>query len=201
MTRQTDFSAGNVKRNIPSAAGPMIVLYLGKCQKEGHSEKEKRKTVQKYAWEIFAAGLSQLFGLDARKEEILRSAEGKPYLKNHPEICFNLSHSGTWAACAFSASPVGVDVQEIRGGNYLRMAERFLNEEEMLRIRNAEDPLVVFFQIWTEEESRAKGKGNGLSRNLGKPSEGWIQSFVPEEGYVGSVWSGTEASVEIHRLS
>lgn len=43
--------------------------------------------------------------------EIAIAQGGKPYLAKEPDIHFNLSHSGEWAVCAISSSPVGVDIQ------------------------------------------------------------------------------------------
>lgn len=42
-----------------------------------------------------------------RKDNDRTDAHGKPYLPGHPQICFNISHSGEYAACAFASIPIG----------------------------------------------------------------------------------------------
>ena len=42
------------------------------------------------------------------------SPEGKPFIVDHPNIHFNLSHSGDVAICAVSNQPVGIDIETPR---------------------------------------------------------------------------------------
>ena len=52
-------------------------------------------------------GLTELPSIDTGKK-------GKPFFPDHPDVHFNLSHCKTAVACALDASPLGVDVQEVR---------------------------------------------------------------------------------------
>ena len=61
-------------------------------------------------------GMQEQYGLDGEKITIERNAHGKPYLPGHPQICFNISHSGEYAACAFASIPIGMDLQQHRRG-------------------------------------------------------------------------------------
>ena len=58
--------------------------------------------------------------------EIAIAQGGKPYLAKEPDIHFNLSHSGEWAVCAISSSPVGVDIQHCDEGRR-DVASRFFH--------------------------------------------------------------------------
>jgi 4'-phosphopantetheinyl transferase EntD len=42
-----------------------------------------------------------------------QAAYGKPFLINHPELCFSLSHSGDFALVALARREVGVDVERL----------------------------------------------------------------------------------------
>lgn len=87
--------------------------------------------------------------------------EGKPYLADSLDFHFNLSHSGRWVVLAYGASPLGVDVQEIRPvGN---VARRFFTADE--RDYVSEDPQ-RFFRVWTGKESYLKYLGLGLKKPL-----------------------------------
>ena len=50
------------------------------------------------------------FGLREQTEAFGTVENGKPCLLCHPEIQFNLSHSGSMVMAAFSSCPVGCDV-------------------------------------------------------------------------------------------
>ena len=38
---------------------------------------------------------------------------GKPYLSEHPDFYFNISHSGEYVLCAIDNNPIGVDIEEV----------------------------------------------------------------------------------------
>lgn len=91
---------------------------------------------------------------------LAKTVLGKPYLKDWPDVQFNLSHSGAYGVCAISNAPVGVDVEMIRP---LRqdVAKRFFTKTEQgyLSARPAEE----FFRLWTRKESFTKAIGKGLT--------------------------------------
>jgi 4'-phosphopantetheinyl transferase len=91
----------------------------------------------------------------------------KPFFEVHPELHYNLSHSGDWVVAAFSDSPVGIDIERIKEIN-LTIAERFFAPEELdyLMSLHEKQRKVVFFNIWTLKESYLKALGTGLTRSL-----------------------------------
>lgn len=92
---------------------------------------------------------------------------GKPYLASHPELHFNLSHSGRWCVCAVSTVPVGIDVELVRPMD-LGWTDKFLSVEERedLRSKGEADRLRRFYELWTRKESYAKAVGRGLTQEL-----------------------------------
>ena len=79
------------------------VVYLKKITQPEDEKKELERELSQCGWELFRMGMQEQYGLDGEKITIERNAHGKPYLPGHPQICFNISHSGEYAACAFAS--------------------------------------------------------------------------------------------------
>ena len=89
---------------------------------------------------------------------------GKPFLKDYPDIHFNISHCKKGIACAVDSQPVGIDIEQIQFKDNL--AAYTLNDKELYKVRNAENPAVAFTTFWTMKESYMKLTGTGLVSNL-----------------------------------
>ncbi len=111
--------------------------------------------------------------------EYAYGSQGKPYLKDYPDIYFSLSHSGNMAVLALSDGEVGIDVQENRGYSE-RLAKRFYHEYEMKMLEKQDSVSEcekLFYQIWTGKEAYIKYTGKGIGQDL--------RSFyvdIPNEG-------------------
>lgn len=94
-------------------------------------------------------------------------AEGKPRLAGAGAVCFNLSHSGIYAAAAVSRGrEVGIDVEKIRPDASGRdIAARFFSGEEQVWL-DATPGVEAFFRLWTAKEAVLKAMGTGLSTGL-----------------------------------
>ncbi len=90
--------------------------------------------------------------------------QGKPVLASHAGFHFNLSHSGSWVACASGDSPLGVDVEHLRPLDP-DLLESVLSAEERLTMEAcpAAGQARQFFLYWTVKESYGKALGLGLS--------------------------------------
>ncbi|GFZ33236.1 4'-phosphopantetheinyl transferase [Clostridium zeae] len=90
---------------------------------------------------------------------------GKPYLKDYPNINFNISHSGDYVLCAVDDSPIGVDVEEVKDIKYEEIAKSFFTtkESEYIISQDLKIQLDKFYEIWTLKESYIKCCGQGLS--------------------------------------
>lgn len=95
---------------------------------------------------------------------IYADADGKPRLCGEG-LCFNLSHSGDYAACAVSSAPVGVDIQK-SGARTESVARRVFLPEELRRIEHSEDQDACFAMLWSLKESYLKYLGTGLRRGM-----------------------------------
>jgi 4'-phosphopantetheinyl transferase len=118
--------------------------------------------------------------------------KGKPHLKHHPGIHFNISHSGQWVVSAISSQPVGIDVEVIRPYK-LKIAQRFFSKEEYLDLmeKDENERVGYFFELWTLKESYLKALGKGLTMALNsftvsktgdtfriKAGDGFIDSYL-----------------------
>lgn len=90
---------------------------------------------------------------------------GKPYMKNYPEMHFNLSHCRRYVAVAIHSSPVGVDI-ECRRKVSQSLIRRVCSEDEQQSIAAAQDPDMEFLRLWTRKESYLKYTGTGIVDSL-----------------------------------
>ena len=107
--------------------------------------------------------VSMLRRAGARDLTLQYSEQGKPSLVRHPNLHFNLSHSGTLAVCAVSGEPVGVDVETIcdHGDEVARYCYQ---PKELDWLSQAPDRAQAFTRLWVRKESYIKLTGTGLSR-------------------------------------
>lgn len=97
--------------------------------------------------------------------ELAEEPGGKPYFPEHPEVQFNVSHSGSYVACVVSCRESGVDIQEIRPEK-ANVAGRYFSRWEQEYIRQSENPEKAFIEIWALRESYLKKTGEGLALSL-----------------------------------
>lgn len=144
---------------------------------------------------------------------ILTCREGvheKPYLANNPDICFNLSHSGSYAALVIGDRQCGIDVQEKRmlSNSFCR---RYYQEDEKKWLQQHPGCEI---QIFSLKEAVTKYSGMGISRGIDRFSvvsllEGeriwemqsllWGESYCMEDGSVLSVVSSGDRDPLYHR--
>ncbi len=112
-----------------------------------------------------------LRGLESTDFSVETGAFGKPFFTHMPEVCFSISHSGKYWACAFHGREVGFDIQEHRDCDYLPIARRFFHPDEHAKVeagaagtRGKE----TFFDIWSAKESYIKYTSRGLSQPMGE---------------------------------
>ncbi len=77
-------------------------------------------------------------------------------------LFFNLSHSGSIAACAIADRPVGLDVQE--ACEYREaLVRRFFSPEEQAFLAAASDKDRAFGLVWSRKEAYVKALGTGFT--------------------------------------
>ncbi len=106
---------------------------------------------------------------------------GKPFLKDHPNIHFNLSHTEGIAVCVVADVPVGVDVERIRPIDR-QVVDMVMSDDEQAEISLAEDSDTAFYRLWTRKEAYLKLTGEGLRddmRNVLADTEGCFFQSLP----------------------
>ena len=92
---------------------------------------------------------------------ITEGAQGKPEW-NVEGLYFNLSHSGTIAACAVCDRPVGLDVQEAYPYREA-LVRRFFSPEEQAFLAKSMDKDRDFGFLWCRKEAYVKALGDGMT--------------------------------------
>jgi len=97
--------------------------------------------------------------------EFCFNEHGKPSLKHHPDIHFNLSHCKNGIAVAVDFAPVGIDIESFRKDN-LSLVRKTMNPTEAEWIYASSEPVEVFTQYWTKKEAVVKLRGTGIIDDL-----------------------------------
>ena len=130
------------------------------------------------AWAALHATISDDSAPGALRFE--RGPSGKPSVAGEPQLRFNLSHAGDWAALAWLVHPaptpavdLGVDLecaQSLR--NLVRLATRCFGEAEgaLVAALPAPEAAARFRDRWTLAEAWVKARGGSLARVLGSPA-------------------------------
>ena len=138
--------------------------------------------------ELLPRAVSEFWGL-SELPAVTKLALGKPVFQSAPELHFNLSHSGTFALCALSEQPVGVDIEVLRPRRE-HLAEQILSPGELdWYQKNGADPAALL-TLWTRKEAWCKKSGQGLTfpvREITPPLPGDGDEKIMRS-YAGEGW-------------
>ena len=124
-----------------------------KQQIDGFLNDKRKKTA--IAAEFIAKELAADFlGLSLENTAVLRTAAGKPYIKDNPAY-ISISHSGDFIAAAVSHKPIGIDIEVIKEKD-LRFIKKVFCETDVDFISKQQDSLTAFYKIWTAKEALFK---------------------------------------------
>ena len=145
------------------------LLFQSLYRTVSHTRQEKTDRVRNRAGKLLSLGAGALLetaltecGLSDPHFE--RDENGKPYLTDRKDLCFNISHSGAKVFCAVSDRAIGCDVEQIRAAR-LKLARRLFCEEEYRALLDCEEGAAqdrLFCWYWTLKESFLKATGLGL---------------------------------------
>lgn len=156
-------------------ASGILLNYLLKMWSESVSNVDNKAdsdSMQNSNKNILIVNLQEIIDNCDRKYnyETTTIANGKPILKDYPDIHFNISHSGKYVVCAVANVPVGVDIEGNRPIN-AAVAKRFFSAEENEWVSAADNQSVQeqrFFRLWTLKEAYAKATGQGIALSISK---------------------------------
>ncbi len=130
------------------------------------------------------------------------SKKGKPYLIDHPEIHFSLSHAGEASIAVFASEEIGCDLERKRPCS-MEVVERCFASEERDYLESSLDKEEAFTRVWVYKESFLKaigegiayplssfstvdGQGNILLRQSGDERD-WLIEEIRIEGYIAAI--------------
>lgn len=118
------------------------------------------------AYQLLQRLLRQHYGI-SEPPVFTFNTHGKPALRDHPDIFFNLSHCREAAACVVGNAPVGIDVESVRDFDDALLAQT-MSDDERRHILSSPNPRQTFTRLWTMKESLLKLTGEGLVADMRK---------------------------------
>lgn len=125
--------------------------------------KDKHRFITRKA--VLRLILSRYLHFPATDIQFLIGKNKKPALASlhHPDLHFNVSHSGDWILIAISGSETGVDVEQLNTGfDYSSVLEESFSLTETAYIKHETDARKAFFMLWTRKEALTKATSKGL---------------------------------------
>jgi 4'-phosphopantetheinyl transferase len=155
--RSSGIPAGELKKLLPESSWE-------KLEKITNTDNNARSLLGEL---LSRFSISMYSGIKNSEIQIDIADKGKPHLKDHQEVHFNITHSGEMVACAVDSSDIGIDIEHFRKVNF-RVAERFFSPSEIQDLLALDETLrqEYFFTLWTIKESFLKAIGSGLTRTL-----------------------------------
>lgn len=155
--------------------------------------------------------VEEKLGIPPQALVLEKNENGKPWIKDHPEFYFNISHAGDYVVLAYGDVPLGIDIEQIRAQN-LHVAKRCYTEAEYAYVTGADSeenqvrdipeknhevkigtdmtmpipPMDIndrFFYLWTMKESYLKLTGDGISVPLNSFEIDPVQKIVVGTSY------------------
>ncbi|MDM9630302.1 4'-phosphopantetheinyl transferase family protein [Robiginitalea aurantiaca] len=149
--------------------------------------------------------LSKTTGTNLSDIRIDTGHNKKPVLSSHPDVFFNVSHSGQYALIAIGDKPVGVDVERVnREFDFSDIKVKIFNPKERQVLDFAADTERQFYEFWTRKEAVLKATGKGIDDDfaqipatdgfhelesgiLGKASDFVVMSFEVDAEHMGAI--------------
>ena len=117
------------------------------------------------AFLLLMEGLEKEYGI-MEPPVLAFGPHGKPFLRDHPRIHFNLSHCARAVLCVVGDAPVGCDVETVEFPLDRDLVRHCCSPEEEAAILSSERPDVAFCTLWTRKEAYLKWTGEGLTDHL-----------------------------------
>ncbi len=135
-------------------------------------------------------GLYHEYGIK-NKPHFTYGKNGKPSLKEFPDIHFNFSHCRNSCACIISDSQTAVDIADKRFIS-MQTAKRFCSVNEYETASALSEPSELLVRLWSVKECVSKLDGSGLFADFKKITEETSDNIFTIDGgaYYCSYYSG-----------
>lgn len=129
--------------------------------------KSFKKTTKRTIDEPVFLKLLSLY-VDLDQVNIKISAEGKPYIDSKI-VHFSIAHSADVLAVAFSKNLVGIDIEQEKPRNFVRLSRKYGFVAQNLG---------EFYRAWTAREALIKLKGGTIAKDLARINVVGNQAFT-----------------------
>ncbi|WP_047245796.1 4'-phosphopantetheinyl transferase family protein [Maribacter thermophilus] len=186
---------------------PDLEIYLDKVElqrsQKYHFKKDRNRFI--ICRSFLKLLLAEYTKLDISQIHIDIHQNKKPYLRSHPSVFFNVSHTNDYGLIAIGNNAVGIDVEKIdRENDFTETIPYIFNKNEVLALESATDKQKLFYKFWTRKEAIVKATGKGIEDDFRQipSSEGHhlvtsqlladitdltVLSFDINEEYIGAV--------------
>lgn len=164
----------------------LCLLPESRRQRLLHQQKPEKRVEVLCAYTMLHLALRERYGW-RQIPEVTLSAAGKPCFSEHPDVQFNISHTGGAVLVGVSGEPVGVDIERIRP----------VSRRAMQRIAGVESEK-AFFESWVRREARAKRIGAGIGALMRETALRDGEQFVfvdTFDGYAAGVAAGSGVGI------
>ncbi|MDA3799342.1 MAG: 4'-phosphopantetheinyl transferase superfamily protein [Kiritimatiellae bacterium] len=115
--------------------------------------------------------ISEILDIEPKTIKFQKTANGKPYLSEYPDVFFNISHSEDYFAIVVNEKQdVGIDIEKIRySENIEKLAGKAFGPKEIAKIRSItdkEEQTQLFYHFWTRREAVIKCLSKKMAKNF-----------------------------------
>ena len=156
----------------------------------GDDSRVRTKHISEMGGRLLEYAVSRLYRIGVPELSRDKGEHGKPCFHIHPEIRFNISHSGDLVICAVSDFEIGIDIQEKSRMNTDRIAKKVMSPVEHKKYLESSERQDFFYRVWVMKESYVKWTGDGITRELHSlPMNGWHQFLYVDHRFASCIWA------------
>mgnify|MGYP004636578393 CR=1 FL=1 len=124
----------------------------------------------------------------------------KPYITNHKDFYYNISHTDGLVILTCSSKEVGCDAEKIKSADFDKIIRIFSDKEiekyNLIKLKKRKK--TYFFKCWTKKESLAKLYGTSVFLNN---DGGVTKTFTLKNEYVVSVSMHDDFTLKKQRIT
>lgn len=155
--------------NLPFEKFSYLLNYvsLKRQQKISAFIKNQSKLQSLFSELLVRSQIADTLKINHRDIKFLYNPYNKPYLKDHPQYFFSVSHSDNFIFFVSYTSDIGIDCEKVKHFND-KISNRFftLDEQNYIHSHKDKDKNFASYEIWTKKEAYLKFTGAGLSTPL-----------------------------------
>ena len=167
----------------------VFYMYIDE-RRAGDDPRVRTKHISEMGGRLLEYAVSRLYRIGVPELSRDKGKYGKPCFRFHPEVRFNISHSGDLVICAVSDFEIGIDIQEKSRMNTDRIAKKVMSPVEHKKYLESSERQDFFYRVWVMKESYVKWTGDGITRELHSlPMNGWHQFLYVDHRFASCIWA------------